>query len=173
MARKNTSAPSEASSYEDLMTAGYDNIPDARLLPDGHWRVKVVGLNFRPGNENVPANINVTYEPVAPGDDVNAEALAELGDYDTSQNRVYKRLFCSNVGELRRVVQHFKKHAGFEPAAGTPVLDKDGDGDKVNDAFKKAARGAEVTAMMATRSYVNKDGDTVTENDLVSFSEIG
>lgn len=167
-----TTNENDSGSYEDLFTKGWDEIPAEQLLPDGHWRLRATGVSFKPGNEKMGATLNVSYDPVAPLDDVSPAALDEMGDYDFTSNRIFHRYFINSMRELRQAVEQLKKHSGFNPPAGATILVADGDTYKVNPVIKTALVGTEVVALVGRNSYTNREGEQVVDNRLSSFSSV-
>lgn len=149
-------------SYESILNRQWGNIPDTKLLPSGHWRLRVRFGFFRPpASEDVGPSVVFRYEPVRALDDVDEDQLAELGsDYDLSNSMFDHRMFFENDRDLREIERHMSKHG---------VTLQGGISDK---ATYKPLRGMEIVAFVDKRSYTNKNGETITVNVAKNFQPV-
>ena len=149
------SEPNE--SYEDLMERSWDEIPEAMVVPVGTYRLRGIRAKFMPAKGDKNDCFLFVYAPKEAWNDVDADELAALGDYDITQNRCYARLWVETAKDWDNVRNHLKKH-GVDPA-----------GRSIKESLT-AFEGTEVIAWLDQRSYTNSVGENETENDPKQFA---
>ncbi len=79
--------------YEQILNRSWDEIPVSQVLPVGTYRLKSGGATYMEAKEAGKNDcVLFPYTPVEPQEDVDADALAELGEYDITQNKVFFRV---------------------------------------------------------------------------------
>ncbi len=148
------------SDYEDILNQGRDEIPEPQLLPVGSWRLKNTGWSFMEAKD-ASKNDCVLFIYVAkePLEDVDEDALASLGDYDISTNKIFFRIWLETRADWDKVVKHIDKHnrVGVD---GEPVRD-----------MLDGMKGSEVIAWLDQRSY-EKNKEMVNSNDPINFTPV-
>ena len=153
--------------YEELLDKAWDEIPEESLLPSGTWRLAARSVSYKPGKGDTSPCFLFAYNPVAPGDDVDPDAVSDLGsDYDVSSNVVYFRLYVETNRDLRQVRSHLEKHLGFVmPPGSVPETLR-------NKSLAKAFRKTQVLAHLGRRTYTDRNGEVKEENQASNFSAI-
>lgn len=146
------------SSYTDIATQAWDNVPEIKLLPVGSYQLKCRGASIQaPKSAEGNSSVMITYEPTDAMDDVD---MSELGDdYDMSGNRLFCRFWLSDAADLNRLRKHILAHG------------VDTKGMTVDESIK-ALKGSSVVAYVNTRQYVGSDGNSVTENVASGFQPV-
>ncbi len=73
--------------YEEILNKSWDEIPVSQVLPVGSYRLKSGGANIMEAKSDDKNDcVLFIYTPVEPLEDVDADAMAELGDDDITQN---------------------------------------------------------------------------------------
>lgn len=150
-------------SYEDILNRSVEDLPEAKFLPSGSWVLKASnGAKFTPpkSEDDVPVVLFV-YEPIEPMDDVDDDAIEELGeDYDLANNPLFFRIRIQRESDWKRVIDHVKLH-GVDPEGLT-----------VKEAMA-AVKGARIIGAVTLRSYTDKATQTLkTVNDVAQFAEV-
>ncbi len=147
--------------YEDILNRSWDEIPEPQVLPVASWRLKNRGASFVESKAaGVSDRVMFIYNAMEPLPDVDADALAALGDYDITQNRMFFNIWIESYADWDKVRKHIAKH-GIEPIPGeTP-----------NETFKRM-KGSEVIAWLDQRSFESKSGDMVETNDPTQFAKV-
>lgn len=146
--------------FEELANRSWDDIPEPKLLPKGHY--KVVGLRIMhrladPEDEKSKETVTPVYVVKEALDDVPMDALAELGDdYDLTCNKLYPRFWIESDADWGKVRKHLN-------AIG---IDTTGRG--MAETFK-AFEGSQAYCYLDHRTYKNRDGEMVTENTATGF----
>lgn len=147
--------------YSDLLTSGWAEVPEDKVLPVGHWRLENSGIFFNQGKEKEDGTrgsprVSFRYRPVAPHGDVNKKELSGLNGYDYGQNDIYNKdtFWLSSAKDKRALVAHLQKHAGFTLDESTPLVVTTEDGGMdINPALRQALRGAQVDAKLDLDEY--------------------
>ena len=149
-------------SYEEILQKSWAELPEAKMLPDGSYRLRCTGAKVMPPKQaDHSAQALFVYEPQEPMDDVNADALAALGaDYDFSENVIYARFWLSKASDWDKVRKHLAKH-GINPT----------DFDSV-DASLKAVKNTELIGYVVARTFADKSGAVQQENVVQTFIEL-
>ena len=143
--------------YEEILSRGWDEIPEVRPLPTGSYLLKGRGAKYHPAKGDGNPSILFVYTPMEPMDDVDDAELKALGaNYDIKGNRIFYRAWLETGADWDTVRKHLAKH-GIE-TKGKNISDSLG-------AFK----GTEVVAHLGVRNYTNGAGDLVTENQPNAF----
>jgi hypothetical protein len=149
--------------YADLVNRQWDDLPEiADYLPVGTWLLKSKNVAYFPGDEDEDKSARVVffYEAKEPMDDVSAEELEALGgDYDFSNNDIAKQFYINRDKDWVGVKKHIELHGVDTKGLSMP------------DSFK-AFRNTEVMAYLGTRTYKNRSGESVTENDPSQFARV-
>ncbi len=147
--------------YEEILNKSWDEIPVAQLLPVGSYRLKSGGANYIEAKDADKNDcVLFPYTPVEPLQDVDADALAELGDYDISQNKVFHRIWIEGYADWDKVRKHILKH-GIELIPGeTP-----------KETFARM-KGSAIIAWLDQREFEDKSGETVQTNDPTQFAAV-
>ena len=148
-------------SYQDILKRGMDEVPDLKPLPTGTWLLKVLGApKFQPPKEEGRSGqVMFVFQPVEPGDDVDADEIEALGaNYDTAGNRIFHKPWVETSADwaaIRRLLVKLGADAS----------------DNFEDAFK-AVKGATVYADVGYRTYTNNAGEVVEENTASNFQAV-
>lgn len=147
--------------YEDILNRSIAETPEPKLLPaGGQWLLRVRSIKFNPAKGNSNAFFNFVFNPVQPGDDVDPDDLAELGDYDFTGNTIFHRVYVETNADWAKV-------AGIFRALGL------GDQPSYTEAMKKEnVQGAEVWADVGVRAYTRNDGTSGEDNTLSNFTAV-
>ncbi len=149
------------SDYEDILNRSWDEIPEPQLLPVGSWRLKNRGASFmeaKSADQN--DRVMFIYTAMEPLQDVDADAIAELGDYDIGQNKLFFTIWIEGYNDWDAVRKHIAKH-NIEVVPGETPL----------ETFKRM-KGSEVISWLDQRSFVATSGDTVETNDPTQFAKV-
>lgn len=161
--------------YNDLLTSGWAEVPEEKVLPVGHWRLENTGVFFNPGKVKDDGTtgsprFSFRYRPISPHGDVNKKEQAALNGYDYSQNEIYNKdtFWLSSAKDKRVLVAHLQKHAGFTLDEGTPLTVTGENGEQVmNPAVREALRGTQIDAVLGLDEYKG-----VERNNASSFTAI-
>lgn len=147
--------------YADILNRSWDDIPTAKVLPEGSWLLKARNVSYFPAKEEgKSARVAFFYTPREAMDDVDKQELEALGaDYDLSNNDIVKQFFINRDKDWAAVRKHIELH-------GVDVK-----GLSQAETFK-AIEGQEVMAYLGTKQYTNSSGQTVTDNDPTLFSAV-
>lgn len=149
-----------ADDYDDILNRSWDEIPEPTLLPDGDYLLKSRGAKYHAAEGTRNARINFGYEVVEPVSIDDPDAQAELGEgYDFGENDIFFTIWVERLKDWAGVRRHLGAH-GMEL-----------DGVNVQDALK-SVKETLVVARIGTRSYVNKNGEEVTENTATNFRAV-
>lgn len=153
-----------STSYDELLSGTWEDIPDAVLLPNGGWLLKGTTVALvKPREEGKAMKVLFTYkakEAVAVAEDL----IDELGDYDITINDLTFTIFLESAADWSKVKKHLALH-GIEMKGS--ILNEDG-----KLAFAKNFRNSEVVAQVGSRSYDNAEGETVWNNTLSKFQAV-
>ena len=146
-----------SSNYEHLYKAGWDNIPEPKVLPVGHWTLTPIGVFFNaPKEEGKSPRISFKYEAVGPLGDVDPRALKALGEnYQFSMNdNIYNgdQFWLGNAKDDRKVVQHIEKH-GVRVNGRALLVPADDGTPRVNQEIVKELRASVIDAELAISEY--------------------
>ncbi len=148
--------------YEDLLNRTRAETPTMETLPVGSYRLKSRGARFTPAKEDGKNDsVMFIYAAMEAMDDVDPDALAALGDYDISQNKLFFRVWIESEADWGAFWSHVDKHG--ELGLGADASRKEA---------MEAIKGAEIIAWLDQRSFQNKAGDMVDTNDPVSFASV-
>ena len=162
MAKKDneTAAPE---GYEEILNRSWDDIPEELLLPVGSWLLTGRNASFLPAREEGKnPRVLFFYTPKEPMDDVDQDALAEIGypdNYDISENQIVKTIWIEGNRDWRQVKAHLEMH-GVDTSAGS-IMES-----------LKAFRGTEVVAYLDQRQFTRANGEEQFENSPTNFSPI-
>lgn len=147
-------------SWEDRLSESWDNIPKVQLLPVGNWRLKLINASLKQAkSEESNASVLFIYSPQEPMDNVDRDALHELGpDYDVTGNRVFHRIWLETDADIDAVRNHLVLH-GVDVNVVSPLESL------------KAAKGTEVNAFLVQRSFPS-GLETRMENAATSFQAL-
>jgi len=151
----------DAESYEDLLKRSWSEIPEVFLLPVGTWRLRARNAVFQPPKSaESNACMLFIYDAREPQDDVNEDALAELGaDYDFSENRVFGRFWLETGADWDNVRKHLAKH-------GVDV-----DNLSIEDSLKDV-KGREIFAYLNQDTYTAQGGEVREKNEPSQFVSV-
>lgn len=151
---------SEGSYQEEILDRSWDEIPVPKLLPVGSYLLKGRNASYVAGQgENSPKAL-FFYVPKEAMDDVDANALSELGDdYDFAANQIVYTVWLETPRNWDELRNHLAKHG------------IDTKGKSVKESLK-AFKGTEVIAYLNTRNFQNRAGETVTENNPTAFVKV-
>ncbi len=95
-----------------LMQKAWSDIPTAQLLPVGTWQLRCKSASFKPAKEEGKSDtILIVYEAFEPTEDVDADALAELGDnYDYTMTPIFHRIWVKTEADLDKFRTLCTKH---------------------------------------------------------------
>lgn len=149
--------------YADLLNRQWDDLPEvAPFLPVGTWRLKGSNISYTPADEDEDKSARVVffYEAVDPMDDVNEGELEALGeDYDYSNNDVAKQFYINREKDWLSVRKHLELHG------------LDTKGMSMPDSFALFNKTKPtVMAWLGTKTFTNRSGETVTQNDPSQFA---
>lgn len=147
--------------FEDILNQSWDEIPTAKTLPDGSYRLRGRNASYQPAKsaEQNPSVLFV-YTVKEPMDDVDADELKKLGgDYDFATNRIFFRMWVEDATDWDNVRKHLAKH-GIETA-----------GRAVNESLK-AFKGTEVNAYLKQRTFTNNAGEQQIDNNPTQFAAV-
>ena len=151
-----------ATNYETLLNRSWKAVQKPKLLPVGSYELKCRGASFQmPKKDDGKPTFIFTYEPKEAMTDVPQEALDELGDYNLSNTRIFKRFWVENDIDLSAVRDHILKH-GVEMDEDLPITDAGN---------LKLLRGTSVVAFLQQETYHNKaTGEATPQNVAVNFA---
>lgn len=147
--------------YADILSRGWDEIPEVRALPCGSWLLRGKNASYQPPkSESGSPSVLFVHAPVEPMENVDDAELNDLGkDYDYATNKVFSR-FWIETGADWDVVRRFLKAHGIDLT-----------GKSIEDGLK-AFKGAEVIANLDKRTYENSAGELVEENTAKNFTPV-
>lgn len=156
--------------YGDTAAAGWANIPEVKVLPDGTYELELAAIFYSPpglskkGTE-LSAQFRPLYKAVAFGGDVDSRARAALGEgYDLSINDDIGggTFWWSSLREKGAFLQHLAMHKGVDLDALSKLpLTVDGErkGEKtqvINPEVMKQLRGARIRGKVTQDTYEGK-----------------
>ena len=152
---------SEAENYDDILDRSWDDVQKPQVLPDGSWKLNCRNASYVAAPaEDKSAKVLFFYEAVEPMDDVDVDALNALGDeYDISENDLVATFWVNKGKDWDKVRNHIKRH-GIDVTGMT-----------FKESFE-AVRGGEIIGYLGTRTYENRAGLEVTDNEIIDFAEI-
>ena len=147
--------------YKELLNRTRAETPDEKQLPLGSYRLKGRGARFLPAKEDDKNDsVMFIYNPMEALQDVDMDALAELGDYDITQNKIFFRVWIETETDWAAFWRHMDKHGAV---MGPDATRKEAMG---------AIKGTEIIAWLDQRTFENKAGDMVDTNDPTNFAPI-
>ena len=147
--------------YESLLKQTWGEIPDKKTLPVGSWRLRGRNASFKEAVDDLSASFMFVYAPVEALDDVSPEGLAELGDdYEVSNNRIFAKFWVETSVDFDAVRKHLAKH-------GNNVAD-----DLSIEETLKAFKDTEIISYLDVKTYTNRAGEEVEDNDAKSFAPV-
>lgn len=161
MARKKTeeTATEQDEDLGNIIDRAWDDMPEEQLLPVGSYLLSVRNLAYVPPKDSGNGKVIAFFIPKAAKDDVDEDALAELGaGYDITQNEVTATFWIERNRDWQPV-RDLLKAAGVDMEGGLSI----------KESFK-AARKGEVVGYVDTRSFTRANGETVTQNVATQFS---
>lgn len=154
------------SDYESILTKSFDEATPPANVPTGRWLLRGAAVKVTPeatwhnrDKEEVTGDIiALGYDPVEPGEDVDATEVAS-GEY--KGKRIFTRFYLEsgNKNDFYRFKQHLALH-GIDLTGRTPA-----------DALKDF-RGTQVFAVVGLRSFDNQQGETRVDNNLTNFAAV-
>jgi len=146
-------------SYEEMLNESMDDIQEPQLLPTGSYLMRIAGFNPRPGKDGKKATILVIFSPVKAMEDVDDEALEELGaDYDIGISRVSHTVWYGDASERASAKRTFRLF-GINPEGKTLAE------------VKELAKDAMVVGNTVHETYTDKNsGELVTKSKIVGFA---
>lgn len=156
-----TTDTEDTGDYGDILNRSWNEIPEPQTLPNGSWVLKGRNASYVAAREEGKnSKVLFFYTPTEPTDDVDREALAELGDgYDISQNQIAYTIWIEFAKDWDKVRKHLAKHG----------VDVDS---MTIDQSLKAFKNTIVVANLEQRSYTNNAGETVLENSPSNFAAV-
>lgn len=147
--------------YEALLNKSWKELADYKLVPSGSWLLRGRNAVYMARKEEDEGSDKVLffYQAKEAMDDVDAEEIAALGDYDISKNDVTVQFWASKPKDWQRIQEHLKLH-GIDVDSLGPV-----------EALK-AFSGTEVIGFVDTRTYKNNAGQMVTDNTVTQFAPV-
>ncbi len=149
--------------YEALLDRTRAETPTLELLPTGSYRLKHSGnAKFTQAKEDGKNDsVMFIYSAMEAMEDVDADALAALGDYDISQNKLFFRVWIESEVDWANFWSHVDKHGdlGLGPDASRKEA-------------MAAMKGTEIIAWLEQRTFQNKAGDMIDTNDPVNFASV-
>ncbi len=149
--------------YESMLERTRAETPTLELLPVGSYRLKHSGKAKFNAAKDSDKNDSVMfiYSAMEALEDVDADALAALGDYDISQNKLFFRVWIESEVDWANFWSHVDKHGdlGLGP-------------DATRKEAMEALKGAEIIAWLDQRTFQNKAGDMVDTNDPANFAAV-
>lgn len=149
--------------YTDIMKTQWNEIPEPKTLPVGSWLLGGRNASFVASKEEgQDSKFLFFYTPREPMDDVDEEQLAALGpEYDITENDVVYTIWVNRKRDFDKVRKHLAKH-GIEVNPAEAIEDT-----------LKLFRNTQIIAYLNQRSFTNKAGEVVTENQPTSFVPVG
>lgn len=133
--------------YGELYTRAWNDIQEERVLPGGHWKMRLANVGCVSKDGRV-TKVVFTTNPAEPGPDVDKRALKELNGYDYSTNEVADFQWYNGRKEERRVAKILGMFTDATGAAievpSVPLIVATDKGWGINPDINKALRGAYV-----------------------------
>lgn len=153
--------PSEYDSeYADILKKSWDDIPKPMLLPNGSWRLRARNAKYVPAKavDQNPYALFV-YAPMEPLTDVDEDAVAELGEYDPAQNRIFNRIWLETAADWDGLRNHIRKH-GVDTSGRSP------------EETLAAIKGTEIIAFLDRETYTDGAGESKEQNVAKNFAPV-
>lgn len=150
--------------YDEILNRTWDEIPDEKVLPDGWYVLTAKNANFQKPKGDGNAKILIFYTVAdALGEDDGGprqDALEALGaDYDMTENEIVQTIWVSGNKDWRAAKRHLA------------LLGVTTEGKSLMDGLKEV-KGNPIAARLEYRTYQNKAGITVEQNDPKEFAPI-
>ena len=146
--------------YESILDASWDEIPTDKLLPVGSYRLRGQNLSIMKARSADQNDVFLFVYTVREAlDDVDQDELEALGDYDLESKKIFQKFWVDTGADFDAVRKHLKKH-GID-TTGRSIKE-------TAEAFK----GTEVIAYLGVKTYENKVGDTVQDNEPSQFAPV-
>lgn len=150
--------------FTDILSLTAEDVDEPSLYPSGPWLIKNRGYSTSDGEDrdgNPQLIINFRYEGFQAGPEVDPD-LVEQGGFEGRTLWVRRYISkpavkASRDGTLARFINFIAMH------------DVDVSGRTLDD-MCKAVKGFSILADLGTRSYTNREGDTVTDNTATNFA---
>lgn len=149
------------SDYADILSQSWDEIPEAKTLPQGSYLLRARSASYQPAKDvdKSPAVLFV-YSAKEAMEDVDADEIAKLGDnYDIGANKIFSRFFVADKSDWDNVRKHIAKHG------------VDLKGLTIEESLK-AVKGREVIAFLGQRSFTTNAGEAKEENVPSNFTPV-
>jgi hypothetical protein len=145
-----------------VLKGSWGEIPEVKLLPGGTYRLRCRNVSFQaPKSEDGNPSVMFVYVPQETMDDVDQEALSELGpDYDIEENQLFERIWLERGADWDRLRKHLLKH-------GITEADLEEAGDI--ESSLKLAKGRDVLGLVIQRQYKDKTGTMRQENGVSTY----
>lgn len=146
--------------YAEILKKSWDDIPKPQLLPNGSWRMRARNAKYmeaKAADQN-PFALFV-YAPTEALSDVDEDALAEMDDYDPSQNRVFARIWLETAADWDALRNHIRKH-GIDTSGRSP------------EETLKAVKGTEIIAFLDRETFTDGAGEVREQNVASKFAPV-
>lgn len=146
--------------YTEILKKSWDDIPKPMLLPNGSWRIRARNAKYMEAKavDQNPFALFV-YAPTEPLSDVDEDALAEMDDYDPSQNRVFVRIWLETAADWDALRNHIRKH-GIDTSGRSP------------EETLKAVKGTEIIAFLDRETFTDGAGEVREQNVASKFAPV-
>ena len=158
------------SDYEATHKAGWANVPEPQVLPDGHYQVKFDALFFNVSKEKGTEYLSLRVTAEKPLPDVDKGSLKALGDdYDLSANEVYNGgdtfLGLNGAKATRRTVKILGAFGVSSDEMAQFALDiEDDEGNKrVNPEIVKMFRGKSAIAKIKSETWKGEERNVASD----------
>jgi hypothetical protein len=159
----------QVSNYEDLIQGQWDEIPTSKLWPKGSYLIEAVAnpkvQSFTGKDGKDYKKLLFSYRYVEPMADVSEEALAEMGDYDFSEDALHVDLWANGKRDYDAIRLHLAAH-GFEFDADTGA---EAEGRSIQEVLGMV-KGRRTVGLIGPRTYQDRDGKTKTVNNIFGFA---
>ena len=148
------------SDYADIAELSWENIQEPKPLPEGTWLLRLRNAVFQPSKDaDKSPTVMFVHVPKEPMSDVKTTELEALGaEYDTSENKIFTRIFIEDGSSWDQVRKLLAKH-------GVTVSGN------VQESLKKA-KGSEVLAYLTIDRFQRKDQTWGENNKVTEFAPV-
>ncbi len=154
----------ETETMEDVMKLTSEDIMEPSLIPSGPWTIRCLGVTATDGEDrdgNSQRILALRYEPFEPGPEVDPDEV-EKGGFE---GRVlWVRRYLSKPAARAQRDGTLARFVNFVEMSGVDTAGRD-----LED-MCKALKGSTILADISTRTYTNRDGDSITDNNATNFA---
>lgn len=115
MSKKQNVADETDDALDDILNQAWDELPEEKILPGGDWLLKSKNAAFiKSKDADKSDKVLFFVTAVEPGESVDEERLAELGDYDVSISALNAQVYIEKPSDWKKKIVPILEAFGVE-----------------------------------------------------------